>query len=59
MKDKSERFRISWKELTMILKFGILVAKYHSDVSKEKEHKDLKDFGFLTKCIWGESGPSK
>lgn len=51
MKDKSERFRISWKELTMILKFGILVAKYHSDVSKEKEHKDLKDFGFLTKCI--------
>ena len=51
MKDKLERIRISQKELNMILKLGILVAKYHGEISERKEHIDVKDFGFLTNCM--------
>lgn len=35
----------------MILKFGILVAKYHGKISEGKEHIESKDFGFVTNCI--------
>lgn len=35
----------------MILKFGILVAKYHGEIGEGKECIDFKDFSFLENCI--------